>query len=289
MILYQQLLELHPIIIIIFLIIIGLCIGSFLNVVIYRLPIILEQNFQKECQEFLNLPKDKISPHFSLAYPHSHCPHCQKTIPLWRNIPLLSFILQKGKCAFCGKRISWRYPLIECITAIFTVVTVFYFGLNFHTLAVLFLTWALIVLFFIDCDHQLLPDNITLPFIWLGLLCNMFQLFTTLESALLGAVAGYVALWIIGWLFKKIRGIDGIGHGDYKLLAMLGAWFGITMLPFLVLISAILGLVFGIATILIKKYNRQTPFPFGPYLAIAGWVILFWGNDILHWYLNLFF
>lgn len=267
--------------------ILGLLIGSFLNVVVYRLPIMIECEWN---EDYLNI-LEKASPLkfkiFNLFTPRSHCPNCQEPIPFWVNIPIISYFILGGKCRDCGLQISWRYPFIEVLSSLFSLFIAYHFGATWHTGAVLVLTWALIALVFIDIDHQILPDNITLPLIWLGLLLNAFGMFTTPQNAILGACSGYTSLWLIAYAFKLIRKIDGMGHGDFKLFAVFGAWLGWQSLPLIILIASLIGAIAGITLIVWKKYSSKQPVAFGPALAIAGWLMTIWGNYILSWYLPL--
>ncbi len=301
--------------------VLGLLVGSFLNVVIYRLPIMMEQEWRKQCCEFLNLPSaesmetvsqtnkpllksrsmprfwrrlqekrrkpEKIHEPFNLVRPRSRCPHCHNLIRAINNIPVISYLLQKGKCKNCNNKISLRYPLIELLTGLLTGYIAWHFGYNLQTLFAVILTWSLICLSMIDFDYQLLPDDITLPLLWLGLACNIFNLFTDIYSSLIGAMLGYGILWIIFISFKLLTGKEGMGYGDFKLLAMLGAWLGWEMLPLIVLLSSMLGSVIGVSLILTGKQGRNKPIPFGPYLAVAGWIALIWGQEITDIYLKL--
>lgn len=269
-------------------VILGLCIGSFLNVVIYRFPVILQQQWRAQCLEFLNMPAEKTTSVFNLSFPRSHCPHCKKPIALWNNIPLLSYLKLHGKCSNCGTTISWRYPVVEVMCGLLSAFTVYHFGWSWQTLFALILTWGLLALFFIDLEHQLLPDEITLGLLWLGLIAALGQLFVKPQDAIIGAIVGYISLWLIGWIFKKIRRIEGIGYGDYKLLALLGAWTGWQQLPFIIIAASLVGAIIGIMLIFIRKINRRTPIPFGPYLCIAGWLALFYGPQIMRYYLHFF-
>lgn len=256
----------------------GLTVGSFLNVVIYRLPLMLEKQWQTDCkillegEQELNSSTQEAS--FNLLTPNSHCPGCDRPIKPWENIPLLSYLILAGKCAGCGSKISIRYPAIEVISAVLTVLAGVYFGVSLATGLVLLLTWSLICLTMIDFDHQLLPDDITLPLIWLGLLANSFGVFTSLQSAVYGAIAGYLALWIVYWAFKLLTGKEGMGYGDFKLLSALGAWLGWQALPTIILLSSLVGTVIGIFVLVVKNKGKSVPIPFGPYLAIAGWIAL---------------
>jgi len=265
----------------------GLVVGSFLNVVILRLPVMLENRWRHECQQFLGQAPQDSQERFDLMTPASHCPHCGHRIGAWENIPLLSWLLLRGRCRVCGNPISLRYPLIESLTAVLSVMVAWNFGVSAQTLWALVLTWNLIALTMIDIDHQLLPDAITLPLLWLGLLLSLPQTFTDPQSSILGAVAGYMILWSVYQLFRLITGKEGMGYGDFKLLAAFGAWLGWQMLPLIILLSSLVGAIAGICMILLRGRDRSLPIPFGPYLAVAGWIALLWGRDLIHWYLQL--
>ncbi|WP_041522483.1 prepilin peptidase [Gilvimarinus agarilyticus] len=265
----------------------GLTLGSFFNVVILRLPQIMEASWREQCCELLEQPNDTPAEKLGLAFPASHCPKCKAAIKPWQNIPVISYLLLKGKCANCKVRISPRYPIIETITALLSLAIVIKFGVTATSGALLFLTWALLVLTVIDIDTQLLPDDITLPLVWLGLIVNYFGLVTDLPSALWGAVFGYLSLWSVFWLFKLLTGKEGMGYGDFKLLAALGAWMGWQMLPLIIILSSLVGAVIGIGMILIMGRDKNIPIPFGPYLAIAGWIALLWGDEIVAQYLQV--
>lgn len=263
----------------------SLCIGSFLNVVIYRLPIMLQHDWRNECHAFLNLPVEKnASAVFNLILPRSHCPQCQKTIHAWHNLPLISYLFLKGKCAYCKSSIPSRYPLIETATALLSIVIAWHFGFSFQTGFALLLTWSLICLTLIDIDHQLLPDSLTLGLLWLGLLANLFGLFTSLESAVIGSMVGYLSLWTCATGFKLLTGKQGMGHGDFKLLAALGAWLGWQLVLFIILVSTLIGSIIGISFILFSGQDKNTPIPFGPFLAAAGWIALLWGHQLINLY-----
>ena len=269
----------------------SLLVGSFLNVVIHRLPLMMEREWQLIAFETNNpdaeeLPDD-LARAYNLAVPASTCPACSHRIRWYENIPLFSyFILLRGKCSSCQSPISFRYPLIELITALISTLVIYLYGFNPVGISLVFLSWCLISLTAIDMDHQLLPDKITLPLIWLGLILNSFGFFTTLPMALWGAVLGYLSLWSVYWLFKLITGKEGMGYGDFKLLAALGAWGGADMLPLIILASSLIGAVFGGLMIAFRRHQSQNPIPFGPYLAGAGWVALLWGHDLTDWYLQ---
>lgn len=263
----------------------GLLVGSFLNVVIYRLPIMMEREWRAECKNFLGIETaDNPETGFNLVVPGSACPHCQHKIRPFENIPVLSYLILGGKCSNCKQVISLRYPLIEAITAILTLVVAIHFGVSMQALLAILLTWSLIALTAIDYDHQLLPDSITLPVLWVGILCNMFGLYTDVYSSLYGTIAGYLALWSVYIVFKLATGKEGMGHGDFKLLAMLGAWLGWQALPVIILVSSLLGSVVGIGLILFGGHKKSQPIPFGPYLALAGWISLLYGNDLIRLY-----
>lgn len=284
--------------------ILGLIIGSFLNVVIYRLPIMLEREWQREISiaTMNNETSEKVTANgsqppkaaepefnipFNLITPNSRCSHCQAPIKAWQNIPVISFLLLGGKCHNCKARIAYRYPLVELLTGLLSGIIAWHFYPTADTaLACLVLTWTLIALTGIDYDTYLLPDNITLPLIWLGLILNYFGLITTLENALWGAVVGYLSLWCVFWLFKLITGKDGMGYGDFKLLAALGAWLGWQMLPVIIILSSLVGAVIGISLIVLGDREKNKPIPFGPYLAIAGWIALIWGEQLNNAYLS---
>lgn len=269
--------------------VLGLIIGSFLNVVIYRLPKMMEADWRQQCKEYLGqeCEQDEKPERFDLISPGSRCPHCQQAIPFSRNIPLVSFLLQRGRCANCDAKISWRYPLVELLTAVLTVAVVMKFGVSWQAVAAVLLTWVLITLALIDYDTQLLPDSMTLPMIWLGLLLSLIPLYVDSVASIIGAVSGYMLLWLVFHLFKLITGKEGMGFGDFKLLAMLGAWLGWKMIPLIILLSSFAGAVIGILLVVLKGHNKEHPIPFGPYLAIAGWGALMFGEKIVEHYLNL--
>tara|TARA_B100000749_G_scaffold230924_1_gene187534 strand:- start:305 stop:1183 length:879 start_codon:yes stop_codon:yes gene_type:complete len=271
----------------------GLLIGSFLNVVILRFPVMMFRSWKQDCLEMdSNLPRhpaiDDLSKPFNLLKPDSHCPKCQAPIRAWQNIPLLSWVLLRGKCAGCGTPIGLRYPAVEIATAILSTALLLVYPWGWQLAAMLVFTWLLISMSVIDIDHQILPDTMTLSLLWLGLLVNSQGLFTDLESAVYGAAAGYLALWSVFWIFKLVTGKEGMGYGDFKLLAALGAWLGVQSLPLIILLSSVVGAVVGIAGIIILGRDKNVPIPFGPYLAAAGWIAALWGNDISQWYLGRF-
>jgi len=262
--------------------VLGLVVGSFLNVVIYRLPKMIEAQWQRECTEFRGEVLE-ASEKLSLALPGSRCPHCDWEIKPSQNIPVISYLVLGGKCAACKARISVRYPVVEAVTAILWLLCGLHFGVGYTLAGAMFLTAVLVVLTAIDLDHQMLPDSLTLPLLWVGLLLNIDNTFVLLDSAVLGAVFGYLCLWVVFWLFKIVTGKEGMGHGDFKLLAALGAWFGLAALPAIVLLSSVVGAVLGVALIVTGKRDRKTPMPFGPFLAGAGLIHLLYPNVLLTW------
>lgn len=259
----------------------GLVVGSFLNVVIYRLPLMLQAQWRRDCCELLEQPAPADEPSLSLAVPNSHCPACKAPVRPWQNIPVVSYLALGGKCASCGVRISPRYPVVELLTGLLTLWLGLHYGPGLPLLGAVLLTWALIALTLIDYDTQLLPDDITLPLLWLGLVFNLGGTFVPLADAVLGAIAGYGILWSVYWLFRLLTGKEGMGYGDFKLLAALGAWLGWQVLPLIILLSSVVGAVVGLALMVIKRRGREVPIPFGPYLAAAGWLGLVWGEQIL--------
>ncbi len=266
----------------------GLIIGSFLNVVIHRLPMMMEQEWRSQCAELLGTGEPQQAPaeRFDLLTPRSRCPQCGHKITALENIPLLSYLVLRGKCSACGNRISMRYPVVELLSAALSAVVAWHYGLGWPMAGALLLTWALIALSLIDFDKQLLPDSITLPFLWLGVGLSLFGLYTNTVSSVIGAMAGYLALWTVYHLFRLLTGKEGMGYGDFKLLALLGAWMGWEMLPLIVLLSSVVGAVIGIILILTRGQDKSIPIPFGPYLAIAGWLGLLWGEDLVAVYLD---
>ncbi|MDH5446358.1 MAG: A24 family peptidase [Gammaproteobacteria bacterium] len=275
-------------------IILGLIVGSFLNVVIHRLPVMLKSQWSKDCKLFLaengdlKLEQDvtREEPVFNMLRPRSRCPQCGTQIKAWENIPVISYLLLRGKCSRCSAPISIRYPIVEILSALMALVVAIHFGPGWQAVLAILLSWALICLSYIDYDHQYLPDNITLPFLWLGLLVNLNGLFTDIGSAVIGSMAGYLILWSIYKIFKTVTGKEGMGYGDFKLLAMAGAWLGWQVLPAIILMSSVVGALFGISMILFRRHDKSKPIPFGPYLAIATWIALLWGQQINNAYLN---
>lgn len=267
----------------------GLIIGSFLNVLIYRLPRMMMQEWQEECRRFLETASSgegRKNERFNLVTPGSRCPVCNHRITALENIPVISYLFLCGKCSECKSPISVRYPVIETLSALAALAMAWHFGWSIQALLAIILSWALIVLSAIDLEHQLLPDDITLPFLWLGIFANMTlgQPFTDIQSSIIGAMVGYLSLWSVYMLFKLITGKEGMGYGDFKLLAMLGAWLGWQMLPLIIILSSLVGAVAGILLILFWKHGRSVPIPFGPYLAAAGWIALLYGEIIMQKY-----
>ena len=277
---------------------VGLVVGSFLNVVVHRLPRMLEREWDAQAAELLEqkgfadaaakLNSPGAAMRYNLVTPSSTCPHCGHRIRAWENIPIVSYLFLRARCSACRAPISIRYPIVEALSGILSGYIGWRYGLTLATVGALFLTWSLIALTVIDIDTQLLPDDITLPLIWLGLLINLDGTFVPLRAAIIGAVAGYLSLWTVYWLFKLATGKEGMGYGDFKLLAVIGAWLGWKMLPAVILLSSLVGAVVGISLIAFARHGRNTPIPFGPYIAAAGLIALFWGDTINRTYLQLF-
>ncbi|MEC5387351.1 A24 family peptidase [Uliginosibacterium sp. H3] len=257
----------------------GLCVGSFLNVVIHRLPKMLEQQWQEEAASLRDEEPPK-SERYNLATPRSKCPHCGHLISALENIPVVSYIALRGRCRGCRAHISARYPLVELLTGILSAGAAWHFGYGWACLGALAFLWSMVALCFIDLDTMLLPDDITLPLLWLGLLLNVGSVFSTLPNAVAGAAAGYLVLWSVYWLFKLVTGKEGMGYGDFKLLAAIGAWLGWQVLPIVILLSSLVGAIIGISLMVFAKHGRETPIPFGPYLAAAGVIALFFGKQL---------
>ena len=264
----------------------GLFVGSFLNVVIHRLPRMMERDWHAQAAE-LRGEEPPAGERFNLATPRSRCPHCGHQITLLENIPLVSYLVLRGRCGHCGAGISKRYPIVEAVSALLSAYAAWHFGFGAAALGALLFVWAMVALTFIDLDTQLLPDDITLPLLWLGLAFNVGGTYTELPAAVIGAMAGYLALWSVFWLFKLATGKEGMGYGDFKLLAAIGAWLGWQMLPLTILLSSLVGAVVGIVLIVAARHGRNVPIPFGPYLAAAGLIALFWGEALTQHYLGL--
>lgn len=280
----------------------GLMVGSFLNVVIYRLPVMMQREWQAQYQEMLAADADTAAADksaaeetekFNLVTPASRCPGCGAAVKPHQNIPVISYVLLQGRCAGCGVRISPRYPAIEALTGLLSVLVALHFGFTIECAGALALTWALIALSFIDFDEQLLPDSITLPLLWLGLMLNLLAytpdspLFVGTQSAIIGTAVGYLSLWSVYWLFKLVTGKEGMGYGDFKLLGALGAWMGWQMVPLIVILSAVVGVIAAVGMIVLRGHDRQIPIPFGPYIAAAGFVAMLRGREIIDWYLGI--
>lgn len=266
--------------------VLGLLVGSFLNVVIYRLPKMMMRDWRHQARDVLEMPVEESKETFNLILPNSRCPHCSHEIKPWENIPLFSWLFLRGKCSACKQPISIRYPLVELACGVLSGVIAWHYGVSWDTLAMLVLTWGLLAMSLIDADHQLLPDALVLPLLWLGLILNSFGLFVSLSAAVWGAAIGYMSLWSIFWLFKLVTGKEGMGYGDFKLLAMLGAWGGWQILPLTILLSSVVGAVLGVIILRLQRNSISNPIPFGPYLALAGWIALVWGDEITSSYLQ---
>lgn len=265
----------------------GFLVGSFINVVAYRLPIMLQKSWRQESLEFLEQVDTKPDTStFNLSTPRSRCPACSHSISALENIPVVSYLILGGRCKKCRTHISIRYPLVELTTALLSILVAIQFGVSLHTVFALFFTWALISLSLIDADTQLLPDSITLPLLWFALFASLFNVFVDPSMALTGAIAGYLSLWSVFWLFKLITGKEGMGYGDFKLLAAIGALLGWEMLPLVIILSAFAGATIGLTLILLKGKSKNTALPFGPYLSIAGFIALLWGDTINQAYLQ---
>lgn len=277
-----------PVLFISLIALLGLMVGSFLNVVIYRLPEMLKRSWLQQCAELQGHQTSKTSPAFNLTSPRSACVYCGHKLNIWENIPVISYLLLRGRCSQCNARISFRYPAVEALTALMSGIVAWYYGYSLITIAALIFVWALITLTVIDLNTQLLPDDITLPLLWLGLLVNINNGFTDIQSAVIGAAVGYLSLWSIYWCFKLITGKEGMGFGDFKLLAAIGAWLGWSMLPLVILFSSLVGAIVGIGMIVAAKLNKNIPIPFGPYLAGGALIALFWGEKLNHAYFGLF-
>ena len=281
----SDLLTEHPYVSYTLITIVSLMLGSFFNVVIYRLPKMMEAQWRRDCSE-LSGEEPSEDDNFNLALPHSHCPKCQAPVKAWQNIPVVSYILLRGRCASCRAPIGLRYPMIEVTTALLAVAAFAVFGLTAHGAAIAVFCWLLLIMTVIDIDHQLLPDSLTLPLLWLGLAFHSVTATIPLTDAVWGAMAGYLSLWSVYWLFKLLTGKEGMGYGDFKLLAALGAWMGWQVLPLIIILSSLVGAVLGGLTLALSGQGRSTPMPFGPYLAGAGLIAMFWGDTLLNAYLQ---
>ncbi|MDM8569682.1 A24 family peptidase [Thiotrichales bacterium HSG1] len=261
--------------------IIGLTVGSFLNVVIYRLPIMVEQGWRRDCAELLEISSNANTERFDLILPPSRCPNCSHAITVLENIPIISYILLRGRCSACQHKISIRYPIIEFVSMLLSAIVAWKFGYGWPLLGALLLTWALLAASIIDLDHYLLPDHIVLPLLWLGILFNLFNVYVELELSVIGAMFGYLSLWSVYWVFKLFTGKEGMGYGDFKLLAALGAWLGWLALPGIIFLSSLVGAVIGVSLVMLKVQSQDKPIPFGPFLATAGWLHLIWGEHLI--------
>ncbi len=276
-------------------------IGSFLNVVVHRLPVMMKRDWQQECNHYLaeykktvfeqnekalTAPIDEFPEKYNLVVPGSACPKCKTNIKPIHNLPILGWLMLGGRCAACKNPISARYPIVELITGALVAFLAWHFGPTIEFVFCTILTFALVVLTGIDLDEMLLPDQITLPLLWLGLILNLSGTFVSMSDAIVGAAAGYLSLWSVFWAFKLLTGKEGMGYGDFKLLAVFGAWFGWQVLPLVILLSSLVGAIVGISLIAFKKLNQGNPIPFGPYIAAAGWIAMIWGESITHWYLS---
>lgn len=295
---FADMLSASPVLMISLTALLGLLVGSFLNVVIHRMPLMLQREWRQQCCEYLQLDPDTVSTPaqpvpehkvFNLMQPASHCPGCRAPVRAWQNIPVVSYLLLRGRCAGCGMSIHWRYPAVEIVTALLSALVAWHFGASWSCLAALVFTWCLISATVIDIDYQLLPDNITLPLLWLGLVLALtpYGSGVSLPDAVLGAALGYLSLWSLYKVFKALTGREGMGYGDFKLLAALGAWLGWQQLLSIIILSSLSGAVIGIALTLIRGRDKNIPISFGPYLAGAGFIVLIWGDNLYRWYLNL--
>jgi len=267
--------------------IIGLIAGSFLNMIIFRFPKMMEREWNQQCSELRGETIIKPLPALNLVNPRSECPHCEHKITALESIPIISYLALKGRCSQCNTSISLRYPIMEALTGIISGFIAWHFGYGFITVTAFIFAWSMVALAFIDLDTQLLPDDITLPLLWTGLLINLDNGFTDISSAVIGAASGYLFLWLIYWCFKIATGKEGMGYGDFKLLAVIGAWFGWKVLPLVILLSSLVGAVIGVGLIIAAKHKRDTPIPFGPYLVGGGLIVLFWGDQLNRTYLDL--
>jgi leader peptidase (prepilin peptidase)/N-methyltransferase len=277
----------NPILFNVVVFIVSLMVGSFLNVVIYRLPVMMQNEWQQDCAEFLGKPVKESPTRFDLIKPDSHCPKCKNKLKPWHNIPVVSYLFLRGKCAFCQTSVSVRYPIIELATALLSTLIAVKFGYTLQSGILIVLTWVFICLVMIDFDHMLLPDQLTFPLLWLILFVSQWQVFMSPIDTINGAIVGYLCLWSVYWLFKLLTGKEGMGHGDFKLLAVVGALVGVWKLPMVVLMSSLVALVIIGSRIVLKKHSADKPAPFGPYIAIAGWTTIMWGEPLFHWYVGV--
>lgn len=280
----------NPALFLLLIALLSLLIGSFLNVVIYRLPHMIMEEWNQECRHYLglkSLAREEMD-NINLYLPLSHCIHCKKNLKPWHNIPIISYMVLKGKCAFCRAKISIRYPLVEFLSCIASVYVAWRFGFSIQTFAALIFTWTIICLTFIDLDYHLLPDQLTLFLLWVGLFFSLFSSFATSHDAIIGSISGYLIFAFIQFLFKLVTGKIGMGKGDYKFLAALGAYLGWQQLPIIILLASFIGILFGVIQMILKRQFKSIPIPFGPYLALAGWISMIWGSQILEIYIHRF-
>lgn len=261
--------------------IIGLFVGGLLNSVIYRLPIVLQRNWRAQCRDYLELPKEQPE-RFGFTRPTYHCPQCKHHLTTWQILPLISYIWLRGKCFYCDYYISWRYPIVEILSAILAVMTFYYFPTSEAIMVILF-NWCLLVLMVLDIEYKLLVDVITIPLIWLGLFANTLGVFTDSKSAILGAIAGYGVPWFISHVYRRVRSIEGVGYGDFKLLAAIGAWLGFRWLVLIMLTSYLLSFIIACFTVLVKRKGWYEAFSFGPYITVTSWMMVFWGSSVIHY------
>jgi leader peptidase (prepilin peptidase) / N-methyltransferase len=283
----EQMILLYPGTSLVFFALFSLAIGSLLNVIIYRLPLMIKASWTEECRSFLNLTPEPYE-QINLFFPRSFCPNCKSSIPFWHNIPILSYLILRGKSHCCHQHISLQYPLVEALTLGLSLAAWWFFGVSFTLFFSLIFIWALIVIAFIDLKHTIIPDSLSLGLMWVGLLANTSMLFTTLPTAVFSAVGGYLSLWLFMQLYYLVTGKIGMGNGDFKLFAAFGAWFGGVYLPFILVSSSLLGAVVGIIYLKTSGKHKDTPLPFGPFLCISGLITLFYGHDILYWYISLY-
>jgi len=265
----------------------GLLIGSFLNVVIYRYPKMMKHQWTVQSREWLEIEAPEGEQPPTLSKPASHCGNCKTPIKAWQNIPLISYAILRGRCASCKQKISLRYPFVELLTGLLSAAVVYHFGFSLQSVFGVLLTWVLVTLSFIDFDHKLLPDDFVLPTLWLGLVLSLWPIFATPKNAIVGAIAGYLSFWVVFQIFLRLTGKEGMGYGDFKLMGLLGAWLGWQYLPQIILISAVLGSIVGLSMMAIQKADGKLAIPFGPYIAIAGWVAMLWGDELNRAYLGV--
>ncbi|MCB1734616.1 MAG: prepilin peptidase [Gammaproteobacteria bacterium] len=279
----------HPVVFIVVAVLFGLIIGSFINVVAYRLPIMLERQWRSQCLELLEQePEEDLDGTYNLVVPESRCPSCDTPIKPWHNIPVFGWLFLRGRCSHCGTEISLYYPLVELTGGVLAGIVAWQVGPGIEAMIVMAFTWTLLALAVIDLREQLLPDTITLPLLWAGLVVSLFGYFVEVQSAVIGAIAGYVTLWIVYWVFRLLTGKEGLGYGDFKLFAAFGAWMGWQALPVIIVMSSVVGAVVGVTLMLVNSKGWGQRLPFGPFLAGAAWLTLIWGDELLDTYYSLF-